>query len=102
MSGIRVDVEWLDRYAGEVRAAGEELVSAEGALEPAELEPAAFGELGGDAARSYQRLCALLRDQTRRAGEALSSAGDELGEVVAHHSGGDDDTAADLARKQEW
>ncbi|GAA0524892.1 hypothetical protein GCM10011581_15250 [Saccharopolyspora subtropica] len=103
MSGIRVDTEWLAAYAREVRLAGEEISAAQQPLLAAQLTPEAFGEVGRQvgAAESYQRLCTLLLDQHRRAGETLTSAGDELRQVVEFHAGGDDDSASQLARKQE-
>nr|WP_218888708.1 hypothetical protein [Saccharopolyspora hordei] len=87
-------------YAREVRAAGEEIAAAPRELAAAELAPEAFGELGrkAGAAEAYQRLSALLVDQSRRASEALTRAGDELGEVVAFHSGGDDDGALEIRK----
>ncbi|MGW1679064.1 hypothetical protein [Saccharopolyspora sp. NPDC002376] len=102
MSGIRVDVEWLATYAREVRTAGEEIAAVPQQLPAVELAPESFGELGREAgaAESYQRLCELLVDQSRRASEALTCAGDELQEVVDFHTGGDDDSAIDI-RKQE-
>ncbi|MEV5539271.1 hypothetical protein AB0L13_20630 [Saccharopolyspora shandongensis] len=102
MSGIRIDVEWLATCAREVRAAGEEIEAAQPAMAAAELAPEVFGALGREAgaAEAYQRLCDLLLDQGRRAGETLTRAGDELGEVVDFHSGGDDDSAVEF-RKQE-
>ncbi|MBB5154787.1 hypothetical protein [Saccharopolyspora phatthalungensis] len=102
MSGIRIDVEWLATYAREVRAAGGEITSAQPGLMAAELAPEAFGRLGREAGagEAYQRICTLLLDQNRRAGETLTRAGDELGQVVDFHAGGDDDSAAAM-RKQE-
>ena len=104
MSGIRVDTEWLTQYAGQVRAAGEEIAAARRELDGTRLEPESFGEVGrsAGAADAYARLAALLGDQTRRAGEVLTGAGDELRQVVDFHTGGDDDNAKDIARKQEW
>lgn len=101
MAGIRVDVEWLATYAREVRTAGEEISTAPQRLAAAEVAPEAFGELGrgAGAAESYQRLFELLVDESRRAGEALTRAGEELREVVDFHSGGDDDGAVEI-RKQ--
>lgn len=102
MSGIRIDSEWLATYAREVRSAGEEIAAAQSALTAAELAPEVFGELGCEAgaAEAYQRICNLLLDQNRRAGETLTRAGDELREVVDFHAGGDDDSASEM-RKQE-
>jgi hypothetical protein len=102
MSGIRIDIEWLATYAREVRAAGEEITAAQPALQAAEVVPEAFGTLGREAgaAEAYQRICALLLDQNRRAGEVLTRAGDELRQVVDFHTGGDDDSADEM-RKQE-
>ncbi|MGP4015345.1 hypothetical protein [Saccharopolyspora sp. 5N708] len=102
MSGIRIDIEWLATYAREVRAAGEEITTAQQGLAAAELAPEAFGELGRKvgAAEAYQRARALLLDQNRRAGETLTRAGDELREVVDFHGVGDDDSASEM-RKQE-
>ncbi|MER7014871.1 hypothetical protein ABT324_25870 [Saccharopolyspora sp. NPDC000359] len=101
MSGIRVDVEWLATYAREVRTAGDEIATAPQELAAAELAPESFGELGrsAGAAESYQRLVELLVDQSRRASEALTRAGDELREVVDFHTSGDDDGAVEI-RKQ--
>ncbi|WP_344683770.1 hypothetical protein [Saccharopolyspora taberi] len=104
MSGIRVDTEWLTQYADEVTAAGEEIGNARRELDGARLEPESFGELGRKegAADAYQRLAGLLGDQASRASEVLTGAGRELREVVDFHTGGDDDNAEDIARKQEW
>ncbi|CAM05960.1 hypothetical protein A8924_7155 [Saccharopolyspora erythraea NRRL 2338] len=104
MPGIQVDTEWLTRYSDEVRAAGEDVAEARAGLDAADLEPEAFGELGrrAGAVDSYQRLATLLKDQTHRAAEVLTGAGDELRQVVDFHTGGDDDNARDIARKQEW
>ncbi|MCI2417163.1 hypothetical protein MOQ72_06995 [Saccharopolyspora sp. K220] len=102
MSGIRIDIEWLATYAREVRAAGEEITAAQQELAAAELAPEVFGELGrkAETAAAYQRVCAFLLDQNRRAGETLTRAGDELREVVDFHTVGDDDSASEM-RKQE-
>jgi hypothetical protein len=104
MSGIRVDTEWLATYAGEVRAAGEEIAAVQRDLEVARLRPDSFGDFGrkAGAAEAYERLRELLVDQTRRAGEVLTGAGDELDEVVDFHAGGDDESAHHIKRKQEW
>lgn len=101
MSGIRVDTEWLTRYASDVRTAGEEVVAAQRELvrEP----PAdAFGELGSrvGAPQAYTRVAALLAERARRAGEVLVNAGNELHEVVDFHTTGDGDSAHDLARER--
>jgi hypothetical protein len=103
MSGIRVDAEWLARYADEVRTAGEEVGAAHQELDAARLPHEAFGELGRKvgATDSYRRVADLLMDQTRRAGDAMVSAGEELREVVDFHVRGDDGNAEDLARKQD-
>lgn len=103
MSGIRVDVEWLTRYSGEVRAAGEDIVAARAELDAARLGPEAFGAVGrqAGAAEAYEHVAATLRDQVQRAGDLLLDAGDELREVVDFHTAGDEGTAEDLSREQE-
>jgi hypothetical protein len=103
MPGIRVDVEWLTRYAGEVRAAGKDVVAAQRVVEAHALTPESFGDVGREAgaADAYARVAALLLGQARRASEVLVHAGNELQEVVDFHAVGDDDSAHELSREQE-
>ncbi|SFS43835.1 hypothetical protein [Saccharopolyspora flava] len=102
MSGIRIDVDWLSTHARQVREAGEDISTGRARLSEAELGGESFGEIGrkSGAPEAYQRLCEQLLDRHRTAAETLTSAGDELREVVEHHAGGDDDSAVDLRRRE--
>lgn len=104
MAGIRVDTEWLRRYAEQVRGAGAEVEAARRELDAESLPADSFGQVGRQlgAVDAYERVSRLLLDQTARAGEALVHAGEELREVVEFHTGGDDDSAQDLKREREW
>lgn len=99
---VRVDTDWLNGYAKQVTAAGDELGRAAGSLNTSPLGPAAFGELGREvgSAESYARAAELLRGQLNRAAELLRSAGVELGEVVSHYKGGEFDSTAGLRRTE--
>ncbi|KEI45184.1 hypothetical protein [Saccharopolyspora rectivirgula] len=103
-SGIRVDVEWLDRCAGQLERTGEDVLAAQRKLEADGPEEDAFGEYGRrtGAATEFQRLAGLLSDRTRRAGEVLVEAAGELREVTGVHLGGDDESAHEFNREQEW
>lgn len=102
MPGIRVDVEWLTHYAGEVGVAGEETVAAHGELEAARLGAEAFGELGRavGAVDAYDRVTSVLAEQVRRVGESLVGAGDELRRVVDFHAADGEGDVSSLAREQ--
>ncbi|MGW0523843.1 hypothetical protein [Crossiella sp. NPDC003009] len=99
---VRVDTDWLNGYAKQVAAAGDELGRAAGSLGASPLGPEAFGELGRQlrTAESYARAAELLRGQLARAGEVLRSASGELGEVVKHYQGGESDSASGLRRTE--
>lgn len=102
MSGIRIDIDWLSTHARQVREAGEDITTGRARLADAELAAESFGEIGrkSGAPGAYQRLCEQLLDRHRKAAETLTSAGDELREVVDFHSVGDDDSAVDLRRQE--
>ncbi|RRO12936.1 hypothetical protein EIL87_25045 [Saccharopolyspora rhizosphaerae] len=102
MSGLRIDVDWLATHARQVREAGEDITSGRAKLTEAELAGESFGQVGrcSGALEAYQRLCEQLLDRHRTAAETLTSAGEELREVVDHHAVGDDDSAVDLRRQE--
>lgn len=102
MAGIRIDVEWLSTHARQVTEAGEDITTGRARLAEAELTGDSFGEIGrkSGAPEAYQQLCEQLLDRHRKAAETLISAGEELREVVDHHSVGDDDSAVDLRRQE--
>ena len=102
MSGIRIDIDWLAAHARQVREAGEEITTGRAKLAEAEIAAESFGEIGREsgAPGSYRQLCEQLLARHRAAAETLTSAGDELREVVDHHWVGDDDSAVDLRRQE--
>ncbi|RZS37137.1 hypothetical protein EV193_106375 [Herbihabitans rhizosphaerae] len=101
MSGIEVDPEWIRRYGKTVQTGSTDLgKTAQSLAQP--LRNEAFGELGRQVgtAEAYSKAASALRDQLRRAVEALGTAAVELDKVAAQY-GDDDERAAKKMNRVE-
>lgn len=95
---IKVDPQWIAKYATTAEQAGDDLAAALHALQGAPLTSAAFGQVGQmvGSASAYNGAATALQGQVSRAVDALHSAATNLRGIAGEHSSADEDQAAAL------
>ena len=103
MDAVRVDVDWLRRYAGELDERTDETRAVRSVLDQRRLEPEAFGGLGRSlrTPEAYRRAADTLLAQLRQAETVIGAAARALREAADHYAGHDEDAAVTLDRRAD-